>query len=85
MFVDNAPPPFQYEAYTLGLGYGRVRVMTLSEFEAANRAGRFTFQDGVVIENVAIFAELGVGALALAFDRLGERLPDEATKLSLGE
>lgn len=53
IFVDNTPPPFQYEAYTLGLGYGRLRILTLEEFEAANREGRFTFQDGVVIEEVS--------------------------------
>ena len=53
VFVDNTPPPFQFEAYTLGLGYGRLRIMTLEEFEVANRAGRFTFQDGVVIEEVS--------------------------------
>ena len=50
VFIDNTPPPFQFEPYTLGLGYGRLRIMTLEEFEAANREGRFTFQDGIVIE-----------------------------------
>lgn len=53
VFVDNSPPPFQFEAYTLGLGYGRLRILTLEEFEVANREGRFTFQDGVVIEEVS--------------------------------
>ena len=53
VFIDDAPPPFQFEAYTLGLGYGRLRIMTLEEFEVANREGRFTFQDGVVIEDVS--------------------------------
>lgn len=53
VFIDDAPPTFQFEAYTLGLGYGRLRIMTLEEFEVANRAGRFTFQDGVVIEEVS--------------------------------
>lgn len=53
MFFDNTPPPFQFEAYTLGLGYGRLRILTLEDFEVANREGRFTFQDGVVIEEVS--------------------------------
>lgn len=53
MFIDDAPSPFQFEAYTLGLGYGRLRLLTLEEFEVANRQGRFTFQDGVVIEEVS--------------------------------
>ena len=53
VFIDNTPPPFQFEAYTLGLGYGRLRIMALEEFEIANREGRFTFQDGVVIEDVS--------------------------------
>ncbi len=45
-------PESDYEPYTRGVGYGRVRVLTLAEFEAASRSGRFTLQDIVVVDEV---------------------------------
>jgi hypothetical protein len=40
----------RFEAYTAGVGYGRVRVLTLAEFEALNRGGRIAWQDLLVLE-----------------------------------
>ncbi len=48
--LTEPTPELEYEAYTLGVGYGRVRVFTLEEFESANSQGLFTFQDIVVVE-----------------------------------
>ena len=50
VFFDDAPPEFEYEAYTLSVGYGRVRIVSLQEFAELNRAGRVTFQDILVID-----------------------------------
>jgi hypothetical protein len=40
-----------YQAYTLATGYGRVRLLTAAEFEAANRTGRIGWQDILVLDH----------------------------------
>ncbi len=52
-----------YEAYTLAVGYGRVRRLTLEEFSAANEAGLFTFQDVLVIDQAPRDIEGVVGGV----------------------
>ncbi len=47
---ESGRPGVDFEAYTLGTGYGRVRLFTLEEFEAASASGHFTFQDIVVVD-----------------------------------
>lgn len=39
-----------FEAYTRGVGYGRVRILDKEEFEVANESGTLSFQDVVVLE-----------------------------------
>ena len=48
VFFDGAE--LAYEAYAQGTGYGHLRLLTLEQFEAANRGGRFTFQDILVVD-----------------------------------
>ena len=55
-----------YEAYTPGTGYGRVRLLTLEEFDEGNREGRFTFQDILVIERAPRDIEGVVGGVITA-------------------
>ncbi len=39
----------KYQAYTRAVGYGRVRILTLEAFDAANDSGRITWQDVLVL------------------------------------
>jgi hypothetical protein len=39
-----------YQAYTLATGYGRVRILTAAEFDAANASGRIGWQDILVLD-----------------------------------
>jgi hypothetical protein len=39
-----------FEPYTIGVGYGRVRILTGDEFEAANDSGGISFQDILILE-----------------------------------
>ncbi len=60
--IDTGPA-VDFEAYTTGVGFGRVRVLTLEEFEAANAAGAFTFQDVLVIDEAPRDIEGVVGGV----------------------
>ncbi len=40
----------KYQGYTLSVGYGRVRLLTLDAFDEANDSGRITWQDILVLE-----------------------------------
>ncbi len=66
IFFGELGGGFRYEAYTTGTGYGRVRLLTLEEFEAANQTGLFTFQDIVVIEQAPRDIEGVVGGVITA-------------------
>ncbi|MBI4607066.1 MAG: VCBS repeat-containing protein, partial [Planctomycetes bacterium] len=50
--VYLGPPPRElvYRAYTRGVAYGRVRVLSLEGLEEASRTGRVSFQDVLVLE-----------------------------------
>ncbi len=63
IFFDDSRPAFDYEAYTLSVGYGRVRLLTLEEFSELNSAGRFTFQDILVIDESPADIEGVVGGV----------------------
>ncbi|MCH2373885.1 MAG: FG-GAP-like repeat-containing protein, partial [Planctomycetes bacterium] len=63
VFFDDAPPTFSFEGYTLAVGYGRVRVLTLSQFNEVNASGRLTFQDIVVIDEAPADIEGVVGGV----------------------
>ena len=40
-----------FEPYTRGVGYGRVRILSAAEFEAANESGGISFQDILILEH----------------------------------
>ena len=50
IFAAETVVDLDYQPYTQGTGYGRVRLLRLADFEAANSTGRFTFQDILVID-----------------------------------
>ena len=49
IFTSAPAADLDYEAYTRATGMGRVRLLSLEEFEDLNDRGRFTFQDILVI------------------------------------
>ena len=63
IFLEDTAPAVQYEAYTLAAGYGRVRLLTLEEFDDRNRDGGFTFQDIVVVDQAPQDIEGVVGGV----------------------
>ncbi|MBI4602175.1 MAG: hypothetical protein HY721_09465 [Planctomycetes bacterium] len=60
-----------YQAYTRATGYGRVRVLTLPQFDEANQSGRFTWQDILVLERAPSDIE-GVVAGVVTAEPQGE-------------
>ena len=50
VFFGDGGTDIQYEPYTLATGYGRVRLLSLQEFNDPSQCGRFTFGDIVVVE-----------------------------------
>jgi hypothetical protein len=50
VFPEGTTTGGSFEAYTRGVGYGRVRMLTLDELEAASAAGGLGFQDIVVLD-----------------------------------
>lgn len=50
VWIDSGGTAVRYEAYTLAVGFGRVRRMDQATFLQANDAGRFTFQDILVLD-----------------------------------
>jgi hypothetical protein len=40
-----------FEPYTLGVGYGRIRILSKAEFEAANANGSISFQDILILDH----------------------------------
>ncbi len=66
-FDDGSSTP-QFEAYTLGVAFGRVRLHTRESFEEANDSGRIGFQDVVVLDHAPRDIE-GVVAAVLTAER----------------
>ncbi len=56
-------PQIDFEAYTTGTGFGRVRLLSLEEFQTANEKGLFTFQDVLVIDEAPRDIEGVVGGV----------------------
>jgi hypothetical protein len=61
----------EYEPYTLGTNYGRVRLLTLEELEEANRNGTIGWQDILVLD-LSPFDIEGVQAAVVTGSRQGE-------------
>ena len=56
----------RYEAYTRGVGYGRVRLMDADAFDAANARGLITWQDILILEHAPGDIEGVVGGVITA-------------------
>ena len=63
VFVDEEVNELLYEPYTLATGFGRIRLLTLGEFEKANQSGLFTFQDVLIIDQAPRDIEGVVGGV----------------------
>lgn len=50
-FEESGSSTASYEAYTRGVGFGRVRVLDRRQFAAANDRGGLTFQDVLVLDH----------------------------------
>ena len=61
----------KYQGYTLSTGFGRVRLLTLAAFEAANQSGKITWQDILVLERAPSDIE-GVVAGVITGEQQGE-------------
>lgn len=60
-----------FEPYTRGVGYGRVRILSAAEFEAANESGGISFQDILILERAPRDIEGVVNGIITA-ERQGE-------------
>jgi hypothetical protein len=60
-----------YQAYTRAVNYGRVRILTVAEFERENAGGRLTWQDILVLERAPTDIE-GVVAGVITAEPQGE-------------
>jgi hypothetical protein len=60
-----------FEPYTPGVGYGRVRILSAAEFEAANESGGISFQDILILERAPRDIEGVVNGIITA-ERQGE-------------
>ncbi len=60
-----------YEPYTLGVGYGRVRILSSEAFEEANEQGGISFQDILILERAPRDIEGVVNGIITA-ERQGE-------------
>ena len=69
IFIEGSTGGF--EPYTLGVGYGRIRILTAEEFEAANANGSISFQDILVLERAPRDVEGVVNGIITA-ERQGE-------------
>ncbi len=47
----EADPELSFQAYTQGVGFGRVRLHTRASFDAANESGLISFQDIIVLDH----------------------------------
>ena len=65
-FTSDPVADLDYEAYTRATGVGRVRLLSLEEFEDLNARGRFTFQDILVIAQAPRDIEGVVGGVVTA-------------------
>jgi hypothetical protein len=63
LYFDDGSTALVFEPYTLATGYGRVRLLTLEEFETDNQKGLFTFQDLLVIDQAPRDIEGVVGGV----------------------
>ncbi len=50
IFFDTTSGPVDFEAYTQGVGFGRLRVLTEEELSAASETGEISFQNILVLE-----------------------------------
>ena len=66
VFLGSEAPLPDYEPYTAGATYGRVRLVSPEQFEALNDAGRFTVQDILVLDEVPRDIEGVVGGVITA-------------------
>ena len=60
-----------FEPYTVGVGYGRVRILSAAEFETANESGEISFQDILILERAPRDIE-GVVNGIISAERQGE-------------
>ncbi len=63
ILFESGDPGIDYEPYTIAVGYGRVRLLTLAEFEEASDSGRLTFQDVIVVDEAPRDIEGVVGGV----------------------
>ena len=49
--VETLEPQFEFVAYTTGVAYGHVRLLSSAEFSALNEQGGITFRDILVLEH----------------------------------
>ncbi|NRA98028.1 MAG: FG-GAP repeat protein, partial [Planctomycetes bacterium] len=61
--IDVDTSGVEFVSYTVAVGYGRVRLFTPEDFEAANEPGLFTFQDIIVLEDAPRDVEGVVGGV----------------------
>ena len=66
ILFDTLSTDTGYTPYTLGVGYGRIRLLTRNEFDTANVSGLFTFQDIVITDHAPRTIEGVVGGLITA-------------------
>ncbi len=61
--IDVDTSGIAFQAYTLGVGFGRVRLMDEAQFNRANERGLFTFQDLLVLDHAPRDIEGVVGGI----------------------
>jgi hypothetical protein len=84
VFDNFVPPNLDFVPYTVGVGYGRVRLMNLDAFEAANNSGQFSVQDILVIDQAprdiqGIVSGIVTGALQGELSHLSVRTARRGT------
>ncbi len=66
VYFESERPEVTFQAYTQGVGFGRVRVHTRASFEAANASGSISFQDILVLDHAPRDIEGVVGGVVTA-------------------
>lgn len=51
VFLGDLAPEASFQAYTRGVGYGRVRVLDREQFDALNSTGQVSFQDILILDH----------------------------------
>jgi pyruvate, water dikinase len=67
----GTPPPADFDAYTTGIAYGTVRLMTLADLPGAVQAGEISWQDVLVLDRVPADIETIVAGIVTG-ERQGE-------------